>query len=50
MGSGSGVIKKFSCSTKLINSKLLISTVVFLLSSLEFDIFYAYEYENASIS
>ena len=47
----------FSCSTQLsmkfyllINSKLLISTVVFLLSLAECEIFYAYEYENANSS
>ena len=33
-----------------INSKLLEGTVVFLLSLVEWEIFYAYEYENANIS
>ena len=52
---GPEVIKLFSCSTQLsmkfyllINSKLLISTVVFLLSLAEYEIFSAYEYENAN--
>ena len=34
----------------LINSKLLLSVVVFSLSLAECEIFYAYEYENANIS
>ena len=34
----------------LINSNLLISTVVFFLSLVECEIFYAYEYENANFS
>ena len=53
------VIKLFSCSTQLsmkfyllihVNSKLPISTVVFLFSLAEYEIFYAYEYENANKS
>ena len=34
----------------LINSKLLVSTVVFLLWLAEYEIFFAYEYENANMS
>ena len=54
---GLEVITKFSCSTQLsmkfyllINSKLLRSTLVFLLNLAEFENFSAYEYENANIS
>ena len=54
---GFKVIQLCSCSTQLsmkfyllINSKLQISTVVFLLSLAECEIFHAYEYENANIS
>ena len=54
---GPEVIKLFSCSTQLsmkfyllMNSKLQISTVVFLLNLAEYVIFSAYEYENANIS
>ena len=54
---GPNIIKLFSCSTQLsmkfyllINTKLLISTVVFLLSLAACEVFYAYKYENAKIS
>ena len=54
---GPKVIKLFPFSTQLsmkfyllINTKLLISTVVLLLSLAECKTFYAYEYENANIS
>ena len=57
MSPGPEVIKLLPCSTQLsmefyllINSKLLISTVIFLLSLAEYEIFSAYEYENANIS
>ena len=54
---GLKVIKLFPCSTQLslifvllINSKLPISTVVFMLSLAQGEIFYAEEYENADSS
>ena len=54
---GPEVITLVPCSTQLsmkfymlINGKLLISPVVFLLNSAECEIFYAYEYENATNS
>ena len=54
---GPMIIKLFPYSAEpsmkfylLLNSKLLICTVVFMLSLAECELFYAYEFENANIS